>query len=62
MFRAVIKITITTVLSKFDLIYAIITLATCSAKEVVMAIKIYSLIKNKNQDKVEEYKLTLEGN
>lgn len=62
LFSAAIKIAITMMLSKYDLIYAIIILGICSAIEVIMAIRLYCLILNQKKEKVVEYELNSEEN
>lgn len=62
LFSATIKIAITMILSKYDLIYAIIILGICSAIEVVMAIRLYCLILNQKKEKAVEYELNSEEN
>lgn len=62
LFSAAIKIAITMMLSKYDLMYAIIILGICSAIEVIMAIRLYCLILNQKKEKVVEYELNSEEN
>lgn len=60
MFSAILKIGITMLLAKFDLIYIIVLLSICSFIEIIMAIKLYSLVINKKESLEEVYKLNLE--
>lgn len=59
MFSAILKIGITMLLAKFDLIYIIVLLSICSFIEIIMAIKLYRLVTNKKEEAEEVYEFNL---
>lgn len=59
MVSAILEIGITMLLTKIDLIYIIVLLSVCSFIEIIMAIKLYKLVTNNQDDSQEVYELNL---